>query len=156
MLKLKVLTVLILVGFNSFSQSVIRDSVVVLTKKQAKAVAIDLVKYDALKEIAAFQDERINNFQQKEKLFGEQLSIKDTIIGKQSKLIDKQSAIISNSKKLQIHAYGGIQTNQFTLIHPLFRGNVMLEYIKLRAGVVYTVQPYNPSNWGVLIEYKLF
>ena len=148
--------VLILVGFNSFSQNVIKDSVVVLTKKQAKAVAIDLIKYDALKEIAALQGERINNFQKKERLFGEQLSIKDTIIGKQDKLIDKQNAIINNSNKIHIHAYVGVQTNEFTLMNPLLRGNIMIEYRKLRTGIVYTVRQNNPSSWGVLLEYKLF
>ena len=127
-----------------------------LTEKQARAVATDLVRYDALKKIAALQDERINNFQQKEKLFGEQLSIKDTIIGKQSAIIDKQNAVISNTKKMHIHGYGGIQTHELTLTSPSLRGNIMVEYRKLRTGVVYTIQQNIPANWGILIEYKLF
>ncbi len=146
----------LLVGFSSFSQTATKDSVVVLTEKQARAVATDLVRYDALKKIAALQDERINNFQQKEKLFGEQLSIKDTIIGKQSDIIDKQNAVISNAKKMHIHGYGGVQTNELTLTNPSLRGNIMLEYRKLRTGVVYTIQQNIPANWGILIEYKLF
>jgi hypothetical protein len=145
------------VGFSSISQNVIqRDSVVVLTEKQARAVATDLVRYDALKKIAALQDERINNFQQKEKLFGEQLSIKDTIIGKQSAIIDKQNAVISNAKKMHIHGYGGVQTDELTLTNPSLRGNIMLEYRKIRTGVIYTIQQNSPANWGILFEYKLF
>jgi hypothetical protein len=144
------------VGFSSFSQTATKDSVVVLTEKQARAVATDLVRYDALKKIAALQDERINNFQQKEKLFGEQLSIKDTIIGKQSDIIDKQNKFISNAKKMHIHGYGGVQTDELTLTNPSLRANIMLEYRKFRTGVVYTIQQSSPANWGILFEYKLF
>lgn len=146
----------LLVGFSSISQTVIQDSVVVLTEKQARAVATDLVRYDALKKITALQDERINNFQQKEKLFGEQLSIKDTIIGKQSDIIDKQNKFISNAKKMHIHGYGGVQTDELTLTNPSLRANIMLEYRKFRTGVVYTIQQSSPANWGILFEYKLF
>lgn len=146
----------LLVGFSSFSQTATKDSVVVLTEKQARAVATDLVRYDALKKITVLQDERINNFQQKEKLFGEQLSIKDTIIGKQSAIIDKQNKVISNAKKMHIHGYGGVQTDELTLTNPSLRANIMLEYRKFRTGVVYTIQQSSPANWGILFEYKLF
>jgi hypothetical protein len=144
------------VGFSSISQTVIQDSVVVLTEKQARAVATDLVRYDALKQVSRLQEERINIFQQKEKLFGEQLSIKDTIIGKQSDIIDKQNKVISNAKKMHIHGYGGVQTDELTLTNPSLRANIMLEYRKFRTGVVYTIQQSSPANWGILFEYKLF
>jgi hypothetical protein len=151
-----VIGVILLITNNVIGQEVQKDSVVVLTEKQARAVATDLVRYDALKKIAVLQDERINNFQQKEKLFGEQLSIKDTIIGKQSAIIDKQNAVISNTKKMHIHGYGGVQTNELTLTNPSLRGNIMLEYRNYRTGVVYTIQQSSPANWGILFEYKLF
>ena len=156
MWKLKLLIVFLLVGFKATSQSATQNSVVVLTEKQARAVATDLVRYDALRKIAALQDERINNFQNKEKLFGEQLSIKDTTIKKQSAIIDKQNVIISNANKIHIHGYGGVQTDKFTLINPSLRGNIMLEYRKIRTGVIYTIQQNSPANWGILFEYKLF
>lgn len=146
----------LLVGFSSFSQTATKDSVVVLTEKQARAVATDLVRYDALKQVSRLQEERINIFQQKEKLFGEQLSIKDTIIGKQSDIIDKQNKVISNAKKMHIHGYGGVQTDELTLTNPSLRANIMLEYRKFRTGVVYTIQQSSPANWGILFEYKLF
>ena len=148
--------VCLLAGFSSFSQSATKDSVVVLTEKQARAVATDLVRYDALKKITVLQEERIGNFQQKEKLFGEQLSIKDTIISKQTSIIDKQNAVIGNAKKMHIHGYGGFQTNELTLTDPSLRGSIMLEYRKIRTGVIYTIQQNTPANWGVLFEYKLF
>ena len=156
MLKLKLLIVCLLVGFSSFSQTVTKDSVVVLTEKQARAVATDLVRYDALKQVSALQEQRIVNFQQKEKLFGEQLSIKDTIISKQTSIIDKQNAVISNTKKMHIHGYGGVQTNELTLTDPSLRGSIMVEYRKIRTGVIYTIQQNTPANWGILFEYKLF
>lgn len=156
MLKLKLLIVCLLVGFSSFSQTVTKDSVVVLTEKQARAVATDLVKYDALKQVSVLQEQRIVNFQQKEKLFGEQLSIKDTIISKQTSIIDKQNAVISNTKKMHIHGYGGVQTNELTLADPSLRGSIMVEYRKIRTGVIYTIQQNTPANWGILFEYKLF
>lgn len=156
MLKLKLLIAFLLVGFSSFSQTATKDSVVVLTEKQARAVATDLVRYDALKQVSRLQEERINIFQQKEKLFGEQLSIKDTIIGKQSDIIDKQNKVISNAKKMHIHGYGGVQTDELTLTNPSLRANIMLEYRKFRTGVVYTIQQSSPANWGILFEYKLF
>ena len=143
-------------GFSSFSQTVTKDSVVVLTEKQARAVATDLVRYDALKQVSALQEQRIVNFQQKEKLFGEQLSIKDTIISKQTSIIDKQNAVISNTKKMHIHGYGGVQTNELTLTDPSLRGSIMVEYRKIRTGVIYTIQQNTPANWGILFEYKLF
>jgi hypothetical protein len=156
MLKLKLLIAFLLAGFSSISQIVTKDSVVILTEKQARTVVTDLVRYDALKRIASLQDERINNFQQKEKLFGEQLSIKDTIIGKQSDIIDKQNKVISNAKKMHIHGYGGVQTYELMLTNPTLRANIMLEYRKFRTGVVYTIQQSSPANWGILFEYKLF
>ena len=143
-------------GFSSFSQTATKDSVVVLTEKQARAIATDLVRYDALKKISELQENRIGIFQQKEKLFGEQLSIKDTIISKQTSIIDKQNKVISNTKKLHIHGYGGVQTKELTLTEPSLRGSIMMEYRKIRTGVVYTLQQNNPANWGILFEYKLF
>ena len=143
-------------GFSSFSQTVTKDSVVVLTEKQARAVATDLVRYDALKQITKLQEERIGTFQAKEKLFGEQLNIKDTIISKQSSIIDKQNAILSASHKIHLHGYAGIKTASFELKQPSFHANIALEYKKWIAGVIYTIKQDYPSTLGVLIEYKIF
>ena len=156
MLKKGLLIAFLLVGFSSFSQTATKDSVVVLTEKQARAVAKDLVEFDALKKIAALQGERINNFQQKEKLFGEQLSIKDTIISKQSAIIDKQNAVISNTHKMHIHGYAGFKTASFDFTQPSVHGNVVLEYKKWIAGAIYTVKQNAPATMGILVEYKLF
>lgn len=156
MLKLKLLIVFLLVGFSSFSQIATKDSVVVLTEKQARAVATDLVKYDALKQVSKLQEYRIVNFQAKEKLFGEQIEIKDLIISKQTDIIDKQNKILSAPEKIKLHSYLGIQTKEITLEEPTLRGDLLLEYKKIRAGAIYTIQQNGPSNWGLLLQYKIF
>lgn len=156
MLKLKLLIVFLLVGFSSFSQTATKDSVVVLTEKQARAVATDLVKYDALKQVSKLQEDRIVNFQAKEKLFGEQIEIKDLIISKQTDIIDKQNKILSAPEKIKLHSYLGIQTKEITLEEPTLRGDLLLEYKKIRAGAIYTIQQNGPSNWGLLLQYKIF
>ena len=56
-------------GFKSFSQTAIpKDSVVVLTERQAREAAKDLVRLDAANEIIKEQESRIKNFQKKPKL----------------------------------------------------------------------------------------
>jgi hypothetical protein len=57
---------------------------------------------------------------------------------------------------MHIHGYGGVQTDELTLTNPSLRGNIMLEYRKIRTGVIYTIQQNSPANWGILFEYKLF
>lgn len=144
-------------GFKATSQNVThKDSVVVLTEKQAKAVATDLVRYDALKQVSKLQEDRIVNFQAKEKLFGEQIEIKDLIISKQTDIIDKQNKILSAPEKIKLHSYLGIQTKEITLEEPTLRGDLLLEYKKIRAGAIYTIQQNGPSNWGLLLQYKIF
>ena len=157
MWKLKLLIVFLLVGFKATSQNVIhKDSVVVLTEKQARAVATDLVRYDALKQVTKLQEERIGTFQAKEKLFGEQIEIKDLIITKQTSIIDKQNKILNAPEKIKLHSYLGIQTKEATLEEPTLRGDIFLEYKKIRAGAIYTIQQNNPSNWGILFQYRIF
>lgn len=144
-------------GFSSISQNVIqKDSVVVLTEKQARAVATDLVRYDALKQVSKLQEDRIVNFQAKEKLFGEQIEIKDLIISKQTSIIDKQNKILNAPEKIKLHSYLGIQTKEVTLEQPTLRGDIFLEYKKIRAGAIYTIQQSSPSNWGLLFQYRIF
>lgn len=145
-----------LVSCKSISQTIIPKNSIVLTEKQAKAVVKDLIKYDALKKVVVLQDERINNFTKKEKLFGEQLAIKDTIISKQTNIIDEQNTIINSMNRIKLHGYIGMLTEEVSLKQPVLRGNIMVEYKKISAGAVYTIQQNSPHTWGVLIQYKLF
>ena len=144
-------------GFKSISQTVIhKDSVVVLTEKQARAVATDLVHYDFSRQIIKEQEARIKNFQKKEIEFKNQLNIKDSIITYQKQIIDINKEIIKNKKPFEIHGYAGIQTIQLTLRQPIIYGNIMLEFPKFSLGAQYYVQPNNLPGYGIILEYNLF
>jgi hypothetical protein len=150
------LIVFLLVGFKSFSQTVTKDSVVVLTEKQARAVAKDLVHLDAAKQIIQEQESRIKNFEKKEIEFKNQLNIKDSIITYQKEIIDINKEIIKNKKPFEVHGYLGVQTTQFTLREPTLYTNLMLEFTRFNIGAQYFVQPNNPPGYSVVLEYNLF
>lgn len=144
-------------GFKSFSQTAIpKDSVVVLTERQAREAAKDLVRLDAANEIIKEQESRIKNFQKKEIEFKNQLAIKDSIIFYQREMIDIHKEIIKNKKPFEVHGYAGIQTTQFTLREPMLYTNLMLEFAKFNVGAQYFVQPNNPPGYGVILEYNIF
>jgi len=145
------------VGFKSFSQIAIpKDSVVVLTENQARAVATDLVHLDFARQIIKEQESRIKNFQKKEIEFKNQLDIKDSIITYQKQIIDINKEIIKNKKPFEIHGYAGVQTTQFTLREPTLYTNLMLEFAKFSVGAQYFVQPNNPPGYSVVLEYNIF
>ncbi len=149
--------VFLLVGFKSFSQTVIqKDSVVVLTEKQARAIATDLVHYDACKAINKLNEERIKNFQKKEAEFKNQLEIKDSIIFYQKSIIDINKEIINNKKPFEVHGYVGVQSTRFTLNTPTLYTNLMLEFTRFNIGAQYFVQPSNAPGYSLILEYKLF
>lgn len=147
----------LLVGFSSISQTGIpKDSVVVLTEKQAKAVASDLVRFDAAKQIIKIQEERIKNFQVKEIEFESIVKTKDSIIQDQTNHIKVQGELIKKEKFVEFHTYAGIQSYRFTLDRPMLYTNFMVEFIKLNVGIQYFVQPNNPSGYSIIVEYKIF
>jgi len=157
MYRLKLLIVFLLVGFKSISQTAIqKDSVVVLTEKQSRAVVTDLVRYDFAKQIIKEQEARIKNFQKKEIEFKNQLDIKDSIITYQKQIIDINKEIIKNKNPFEIHGYAGVQTTQFTLREPTLYTNLMLEFTRFNIGAQYFVQPSNPPGYSVVLEYNLF
>lgn len=144
-------------GFKSISQNVIqKDSVVVLTEKQARAVATDLVRYDACQAINKLNEERINNFKKKEVEFKNQLDIKDSIISYQREIIDIQKDVIKTKKPFEIHGYAGVQSIKLTLREPIIYANLMFEFARFNVGAQYYVQANNPSGYSVVLEYKLF
>jgi hypothetical protein len=145
------------VGFKVSSQTVIqKDSVVVLTEAQARAVATDLVRYDFAKQVIKEQEVRIKNFQKKEIEFQNKLDIKDSIIFHQKSMIDIHKEIIKNKKPFEVHGYLGTQSTRFTLREPTLYTNLMLEFVRFNVGAQYFVQPNNPPGYSVILEYKLF
>lgn len=143
-------------GFKGISQTITKDSVVVLTENQARAVVTDLVRYDFAKQVIKEQEARIKNFEKKEIEFKNQLDIKDSIIFHQKSMIDIHKEIIKNKKPFEVHGYTGVQTTQFTLREPTLYTNLMLEFTRFNIGAQYFVQPNNPPGYSVVLEYKLF
>ena len=155
MSKLKLLIVCLLVVCKAISQNVIlKDSVVILNQNQAKQIISDLIKYDALKQISELQEIRIQGFLKKENLFNKELSNNKSIIVFQSKLIDKQNKLISESKKL--HGYITVINNKMLLSETAIRFSLLIERQKIKGGLFYTIQQNYSPTWGILLEYKLF
>jgi len=145
------------VGFKGISQTAIhKDSVVVLTEKQSRAVVTDLVRYDFAQQVIKLQEQRIKNFEKKEIEFKNQLDIKDSIIFYQKGMLDIQKEIIKSKKPFEIHGYVGVQSTQFTLREPTLYTSLMLEFTRFNIGAQYFVQPSNPPGYSVVLEYKLF
>lgn len=144
-------------GFKSISQTVIpKDSVVILTEKQARAAATDLVRYDFAQQLIKLQEQRIKNFEKKEVEYKNQLNIKDSIITYQKQIIDINKEIINSKKPFEIHGYAGVQSTYFTLREPTLYTNIMIEFTKFSVGAQYFVQPNNPPGYGIILEYNLF
>jgi hypothetical protein len=145
------------VGFKVISQTTIqKDSVVVLTEKQARAVVTNLVRYDFAKQIIKQQESRIKNFEDKEMRFKNQLDIKDSIITYQKNIIDIHKEIIKKKKPFEIHGYAGVQSTKFTLNTPTFYTNLMFDFNKINVGARYFLQSNNSPGYSVILEYKLF
>lgn len=142
-------------SFKAFSQTD-TQTVVRLSERQAREVAKDLVRYDALKEITIIQEDRIKNLKRREEILQEDLLTQDTLISKQYELIDKQNKIINSLDRVKLHSYIGIQTQELTLYNTILRGDLLLEYKKIRAGGTYTIQRYHNPVWGLTFQYRIF
>lgn len=155
MTRLKLLTLLLLVSFKSFSQT---DTVkkIVLNEKVAREVVKDLVQGDICKKLLIQRDEEIKNLQEQNDELVEIIKIKDSKFDKKKQIITIQDKAIGWWKKPQIHGYLGVQTIRFDVVDPYVYGRVLIEYSKLKLGGQYFVQPNKPSGYGVVLEYKIF
>lgn len=139
------------------SQNVIQNnSVVRLNEKQARAIATDLVRYDACKATSKLQDERIDNLLKQTFVYDNQLKVKDSIISTQKDFIKYQDDIINKPFKPELHGYLGVNTIGITLTNPYLYGTLLLEFEKFSIGWQYYVQPNNPAGHGFIVEYNLF
>ena len=143
-------------GFKSTSQIVIKDSVVVLTEKQARQVVSDLVRYDACRALNKIKDERIDNFLKKETEFKNRLAIKDSIISYKDAYIALQDKILNKTNRISFGGGVGLISDKFTLGLPMLYGTVAAGLNKFKLGAMYSVKQYSPPNYGIVLEYKLF
>jgi hypothetical protein len=158
MKKLLLLIVCLLLSYNTFSQNAtqIENKVIILTEKEARSTAIELVKYDSCKLILKEQEHRIDNFKKVTNKLEDQVSIKDSIILQQSKFIDVQNKLLDKPKKIEVHSYFGIRTNELRLTQPSIFTNVLAEYQKWGLGATYLIRTDAKHTWGILLQYKLF
>jgi hypothetical protein len=156
MKQLGLLIACILVSFNSISQTVTKDSVVVLTEEQAKQVVADLVRYDVCRAISKVKDERIDNFLKKEVEFKKQLEVKDSIISYKDSYIALQKEMLDNTSKIKFSGSVGLISNRFTFGLPMLYGTIVASLNRFRLGTMYSLRENNPPNYGVVLEYKLF
>ena len=155
MIQLRLLILLLLVSFKSFSQT---DTIkkIVLNEKVAREVVKDLVKGDLCKQHLLLKDEEIKNLQEQNDELVEIIKIKDSILSKKDEIITVQDKAIGWWKKPELHGYAGVQTMRLTLTEPTLYTNIMLEFTKFNIGAQYFVQPNNPPGYGIILEYNLF
>jgi hypothetical protein len=146
------------VGCKSFSQidTQKKDSIVVLSEREARLTAIDLVKYDSCKELVKEQDKRILNLQKVVTNLENQVSINNDIISGQKDFIQVQNEILNKPKKIEFHGYAGVRSNELSTSSITAYGNLLLEYSKWSTGLNYSIRSTEKASWGILIQYKLF
>jgi hypothetical protein len=146
------------VSYSSFSQidTQKKDSLVILSERQAKLVAIDLVKYDSCKELLKEQDSRIANFKSIVTNLEGQLSIKNEVLLEKDLYIEAQDKLLNKPKKIELHGYAGIRSNGLSILNPSIYGNLLLEYSKWSTGLNYSVSSQEKAIWGIVVQYKLF
>lgn len=133
-----------------------KDSVTFYPENVARAAAADLVNYDACKYISLEQENRINNFLDKDKLYEKQISVKDTIISKQDILISNQKSIINSVKRPKLSTYIGMMTQKATLTNPNIYGKLMFNTKKINIGAQYNIKSTVLPSYNLILEYKLF
>jgi hypothetical protein len=130
-----------------------KDSVTFVPESVARQTAAELVNCDAIKQIASSQEERINNFIAKDNVYESQLGIKDTIISKQKIVIGNQQTIINKSKGLKFNTFLGLSTNGLSTNEFNLYTRAIINIKKINFGIQYNIQP---SNYNLILEYKLF
>lgn len=145
-------------SYKSFSQidTQKKDSVVVLSEREARLIAIDLVKYDSCKEIVKEQDSRVANFKKIVSNLENQIVTSGKIILEQKDYIKVQDELLNKPKKIEFHGYTGVRSNELTISSITVYGNLLIEYNKWATGVNYNIRSEEKASWGIILQYKLF
>lgn len=145
-------------GFKSFSQidTQKKDSIVVLSEREARLTAIDLVKYDSCKELVKEKDNRIVNLQKVVTNLENQVSINNDIISGQKDYIQVQNEILKKPKKIEFHGYAGGRSNELSTSSITLYGNLLVEHSKWATGLNYNIRSEEKASWGIIIQYKIF
>lgn len=165
MRKLSLLILCLLVVCKAFSQ---RDTLqsnkpryVFLTEEQARSNIKELIEFDALKEISAKQEERIQNLKATIDAYKRVVANKDSIIGQQDEIIGLQEKIIFAKKPIEIHSYVGLETYQLDWKNPTFYVRGAIELKKFNLGAKGNIRPNRiyglpHFDFNIYLEFKLF
>ena len=155
MTQLKLLILLLLVSFKSFSQT---DTIkkIVLNESVAREVVKDIVKGDLCKQKLILKEEEIKNLQEQNDELAEIIKIKDSILSKKNEIITIQDKAIGWWEKPKLNGYLGLRTIGNNTMQPCLSATVLLSFNKISAGAQYLAQPNNLSTYVVIVEYKLF
>jgi hypothetical protein len=93
---------------------------------------------------------------EKEQLFKNRLSSKDSIISLKQQQIDLQQDVIDANNKLKINGFVGVQTFQVSFLEPTLYFQTEVTIKKITVGARVFVQPNNPGGYGIIAEYKIF
>lgn len=148
MIRLKLLTLCLLVSFKSFSQT---DTInkVILSEETSRKVIKELIEGDACKKISALKDDKINNLESI-------ISSKDSIISTQDKYIKEQNKLLEKPNKLKIHGFAGMQTRAMRLEFLSFYARGMMSLYKVNVGMQYNIIMKESYVLTAFVEYKLF
>lgn len=144
--------------FKSFSQidTQKKSSVVVLSEREARLTAIDLIKYDSCKEELKEQNLRISNFKDEIVNLESQIATKKEIILEQKRYINAQDELLKKPKKIEFHGYFGVISDRLGIVNPSIYGNLLIEYNKWSTGANYFIRTQEKPNWGIVVQYKIF
>jgi len=150
------LIVCLLVAFNSISQTVIRDSVVVLSETTAREVVKDLVRFDVCRQISKEQNNVIEL--QKTKLTAFKSIIEELEYQKEQSnlLVENQRKIINKLQGPKLHLYVGIRNDNLNLTTNSIYSNLLFCTRKIDVGCHATLQVNGLVNYGIVAQYKVF
>ncbi len=148
--------VCLLVASNGISQTVTKDSIVVLSEKTAREVVKDLVRFDVCRQISKEQNNVIEL--QSKKLTSFKSIIDELEYQKEQSnlLIENQRKIIDKLKTPKLHLYVGMRNDNFNLTTNTVYSNLLFCTRKIDVGCHATLQVNGLVNYGIVAQYKVF
>lgn len=148
--------VCLLVAFNAISQTVTKDSIVVLSEIVAREVVKDLVRLDVCRQITKEQNNVIDL--QNKKLTSFKSIIDELEYQKEqfNLLIENQKKIIKKLQAPKLHLYVGIKNDNFNLDANTVYSNLLFCTRKIDVGCHATLQVNGLMNYGIVAQYKVF
>jgi hypothetical protein len=118
---------------------------------------------DALESTNAQLQKRIDNLLEKESIFHEIITTKDTIIGNKDKIIALKDKMLNAKKPFEFHSYTGVRSYNLDIADPIFYFRTQVEWKSLNIGGQVNFQPVVDPNsavdgfyYNIYVEFKIF